>query len=171
MAASAIDDPVTPLISVESAIEVCASPPCMRPVSTVASFSRLVVMPELLRKLPARMNSGTASRAKFCVSVTVTWIGMVAGNSGCCRKNSVPEMPMAKAIGMPSSSRTVKAIRTISMGPFQPRHQQRGVIQAVHSTSAALSSTRSPCSTARTFNSVVMSRSMAPTGRLMVTHE
>ena len=34
-------------------------------------------MPELLRKLPARMNSGTASSAKFCVSVTVSWIGMV----------------------------------------------------------------------------------------------
>ena len=77
MAASAIEEPVTPLISVESAIEVCASPPCMRPVSTVASLSRLWVMPELLRKLPARMNSGTASSAKFCVSVTVSWIGMV----------------------------------------------------------------------------------------------
>ena len=36
-------------------------------------------MPELFRKLPARMNSGTASSAKFCVSVTVSWIGIVAG--------------------------------------------------------------------------------------------
>ena len=90
MAASAIEEPVTPLISVESAIEVCASPPCMRPVSTVASLRRLWVMPELLRKLPARMKSGTASSAKFCVSVTVSWIGMVAGSSGCCRKKSAP---------------------------------------------------------------------------------
>ena len=63
-------------------------PPCIRPVSTVASSSSWCVMPELLRKLPARMNSGTASSAKFCVSVTVSWIGMVDGSSGCCRKNS-----------------------------------------------------------------------------------
>ena len=82
IAASAIDEPVTPLISVDSAIEACARPPCMRPVSTVASLSRFSVMPELLRKLPARMNSGTASSAKFCVSVTVSWIGMVDGSSG-----------------------------------------------------------------------------------------
>ena len=79
-------------------------------------------MPELLRKLPARMNSGTASRAKFCVSVTVSWIGMVNGSSGCCRKNSVPEMPMANATGMPISSSTVKAMRTISMAyPIEAR--------------------------------------------------
>ena len=83
MAASAIDDPVTPLISVERAMEVWARLPCILPVSTVASLSRLTVMPELLRKLPARINSGTASSAKFCVSVTVSWIGMVAGSSGC----------------------------------------------------------------------------------------
>ena len=105
IAASAIDDPVTPLIKVESAIEVCASPPCMRPVSTVASLRRLCEMPELLRKFPARINSGTASSAKFCVSVTVSWIGMVSGNSGCCRKNNVPEMPIANANGIPISIR------------------------------------------------------------------
>src|SRR5262245_2896475 len=116
MLASAIADPVSPLISVYSAIEVWASPPCILPVSTVASLSRLWVMPELLRKLPARMNSGTANSAKFWVSVTVSWIGMVGGSSGCCRKNSAPEMPIANATGMPSSSSTVNAIRTISIG-------------------------------------------------------
>ena len=72
-------------------------------------------MPELFIKLPARMNSGTASSAKFCVSVMVSWIGMVDGSSGCCRKNTQPEMPMANATGMPISSRTVKAIRTSSI--------------------------------------------------------
>ena len=163
MAASAIDEPVTPLISVESAIEVCASPPCMRPVSTVASLSRLCVMPELLRKLPARMNSGTASSAKFCVSVTVSWIGMVEGSSGCCRKNSVPEMPMAKATGMPISSSTVKAMRTISIGvraAQQRRRPLRGRLRR-----ARRAARRAPSA------AVVMSSSIAPTGRLMVTHE
>src|SRR5262245_35490107 len=116
MAASAMEEPVTPLISVDSAMEVWASPPCMRPVRTEASLSRLWVMPELFMKFPARMNSGIASSAKFCVSVTVSWIGMVKGSSGCCRKNTVPEMPMANATGIPRSSRTVNTTRTVSIG-------------------------------------------------------
>src|ERR671918_2355011 len=40
---------------------------------------------------------------------------MVNGSSGCCAKNSAPEMPMAKATGIPMSIRTTKAIATISM--------------------------------------------------------
>ncbi len=159
MAASAMEEPVTPLISVESAIEVWARPPCMRPVSTVASLRRLWVMPELLRKLPARMKSGTASSAKFCVSVTVSWIGMVAGSSGCCRKNSAPEMPIAKATGMPIRRSTVKAMRTMSIGA------------AAQSTSTAWDCACSPRSSARTFSAVVTRSSIAPTGRLMVTQE
>ena len=158
MAASAIDEPVTPLIKVESAIEVCASPPCMRPVSTVASLSRLCEMPELFRKFPARINSGTASSAKFCVSVTVSWIGMVIGNSGCCRKNNVPEMPIANANGIPSSINTVKAMRTISM-------------MRAYSTSTAWLSSGSPRNSRAIFCQVVISSSIAPIGKLMVTHE
>ena len=42
IAASAMDEPVTPLISVDSVIDVCASPAGNRPVNTVASFSRVV---------------------------------------------------------------------------------------------------------------------------------
>ena len=61
------------------------------------------------------MNSGTASSAKFCVSVTVSWIGMVAGSSGCWRKNSAPEIPIANATGMPITISTAKAMRTINM--------------------------------------------------------
>jgi hypothetical protein len=40
------------------------------------------VIPDLLRKLPAMMNRGTARSAKFCVCDTVTWTGMVNGRSG-----------------------------------------------------------------------------------------
>ena len=99
MAASAIEEPVTPLISVESAIEVWARlPACVR---SAPSRAEELQMPELLRKLPARMKSGTGKQRKFCVSVTVSWIGMVAGSSGCCRKKSAPEMPIAKATGIP----------------------------------------------------------------------
>ena len=158
IAASAMEEPVTPLIRVESAIEVCARLPYIRPVSTEASFSRFSVMPELLRKLPARMNSGTASSAKFCVSVTVSWIGMVIGNSGCCRKNSTPEMPIAKATGMPISSRTVNAMRTRVTG-------------VSYNTSTAWFSGGLPCRSSRTFSAVVISSSSAPNGRLIVTQE
>src|SRR5688572_26147306 len=105
-------EPVTPLISVESAIEVCARPPFRRPVSTVARRSSACVIPALFIRLPARMNIGTARSAKFCVSVTVSWIGMVEGSSGCWRKNTQPEMPIANATGMPISRKTVKATRT-----------------------------------------------------------
>ena len=112
IAASAMLEPVTPLISVESAIEVCARPPLRRPVSTVARRKRFVVMPALFIRLPARMKSGTASSAKFCVSVMVSWIGMVEGSSGCWRKNTQPEMPMANATGMPISNSTVNATST-----------------------------------------------------------
>ncbi len=112
IAASAMHEPVTPLIRVDNAIETCARPPCMRPVSTVASVNSFSVMPEWFMKLPASTNSGTASSAKFCVSVIVSCTGMVEGNSGCWKKNTRPEMPIAKATGMPISIRIVKAIRT-----------------------------------------------------------
>ena len=72
-------------------------------------------MPDLFMKLPAMMNSGTASRAKFCVCVIVSWIGMVDGSSGCSRKNRAPDIPMANATGMPMTSRMTKAQATSSM--------------------------------------------------------
>ena len=112
-------------------------------------------MPELLRKLPARMNSGTASSAKFCVSVTASWIGIVEGSSGCCRKNTLPEMPIANATGMPSSRRTVKTIRT-------EQHQIRR-----RRDSRALR----PAQFVADLENVVISSSAAPTGRLIVTQE
>ena len=115
-------------------------------------------MPELLRKLPARMNSGTASSAKFCVSVTVSWIGMVAGSSGCCRKKSAPEMPIAKATGMPISRSTVKAMRTISIGAAAQNVDRLGLRVLAAQLGAHLQRGGD-------------SSSIAPTGRLMVTHE
>jgi hypothetical protein len=45
----------------------------------------------------------------------VSWIGIVEGSSGCCRKKTQPEMPMAKATGIPMSSRTVNAMTTQSI--------------------------------------------------------
>ena len=77
MAASAIAEPETPPISTASASDTCASPPFSRPVSTEASRRSCSVMPDLLRKLPAMMNNGTASRVKFWVCETVTCTGMV----------------------------------------------------------------------------------------------
>jgi hypothetical protein len=112
IAASAIAEPDTPPISVASRTETWARPPFSRPASTVASASSSRVMPEWLRKLPAMMKSGIASSAKFCVCDTVSWIGMVEGSSGCCRKNTQPAMPIANATGMPMTSSTAKAIAT-----------------------------------------------------------
>ena len=112
IAASAIAEPETPPINVASRIDTCASPPFRRPASTVARLSSSRVMPEWLRKLPAMMKSGIASSAKFCVCETVSWIGMVEGSSGCCRKNTQPAMPMANATGMPMTSSSAKATTT-----------------------------------------------------------
>jgi hypothetical protein len=108
-------EPQTPPIRVASAIETCASPPRSRPVRTEARLRSCSVIPDLFITLPATMNSGTASSAKFCVCDTVTCIGIVNGNSECWRKNSVPEMPMAKATGMPISNKTPKAMATMSI--------------------------------------------------------
>ena len=108
-------------------------------------------------KLPASTKSGTASSAKFCVSVIVSCTGMVEGSSGCWKKNTRPEMPIAKATGMPISIRIVKAIRT----------------SVIYRTSAAAapSASPSPRRSSRIFNSVVTSNSAAPTGMLIVTQE
>jgi hypothetical protein len=112
IAASAMADPDTPPISVARRIETCARPPLSRPASTVARLRSSRVIPEWLRKLPAMMKSGMASSAKFCVCDTVSWIGMVEGSSGCCRKKTQPEMPIANATGMPMTSSTRNAITT-----------------------------------------------------------
>ena len=61
------------------------------------------------------MNSGTARSAKFCACVSGICTMMVAGRLLCCTKNSAPEMPTAKAIGMPTIRKTINAMKTISM--------------------------------------------------------
>jgi hypothetical protein len=112
IAASAMADPDTPPMSVARRIETCARPPLRRPASTLARLRSSRVMPEWLRKLPAMMKSGIASSAKFCVCDTVSWIGMVEGSSGCWRKNTQPEMPIANATGMPIASSNTNAMTT-----------------------------------------------------------
>ena len=100
------------------------------------------------------MNSGTASSAKFCVSEMVSWIGMVEGSSGCCRKNTQPEMPMANATGIPISSSTANATSTQSTRAGPRRRAARW-----------------PFSSSASFRTVVMRSSSPPTTALAVTHE
>ena len=102
----------------------------MRPVNTDASSSSRCVMPELFMKLPARMNSGTASSAKFCVCVIVSCTGIVGGSSGCCRKKTVPEMPIANATGMPINSSTAKTRSTSSICEQADVTLGRGTVRA-----------------------------------------
>src|SRR3989337_225138 len=40
---------------------------------------------------------------------------MVSGSSGCWMKNSTPAIPIAKAIGIPITNSTAKAMTTINM--------------------------------------------------------
>ncbi len=81
-------------------------------------------MPVSFIRLPAKINMGIASRAKFCVSERTSCTGMVKGRMPpCCRKKVKPEMPMAKATGIPVSNRTAKTISTkVIVSPPLPFH-------------------------------------------------
>jgi hypothetical protein len=59
------------------------------------------VIPAPFIRLPARINIGTASNAKFCAWETVSCMGMVIGRLGFCRKKINPDIPIAKATGIP----------------------------------------------------------------------
>ena len=109
------------------------------------------------------MNSGTASSAKFCVSVTVSWIGMVDGSSGCCRKNSAPEMPIAKATGMPMQQQHRE-------GDEDDQHRHSGASRLSTDVHGAVLGALA-AQLGADLQRVVTSSSSAPTGRLMVTQE
>ncbi len=79
MAASAMHDPETPPMRVERMTFTWAREPRMCPTRTFARSNSRPVIPEPLSRFPAKMNSGTASRAKFWVWDTVSWMGIVKG--------------------------------------------------------------------------------------------
>jgi hypothetical protein len=61
------------------------------------------------------MNMGTASKAKFWVWEIESCMGMVIGRFEFCRKNMNPDIPMAKAIGIPVRSNKRKTQLTKSI--------------------------------------------------------
>ena len=83
MVASAMAEPVMPPIMAARTVLTWASPARRWPASTDESLISRWVMPDSLRRLPANMNSGMASRTKLCVWVRVSCTGMVNGRVGC----------------------------------------------------------------------------------------
>ena len=67
MAASAVDEPETPPMSVDMTTLVWAIPPYMWRVTIAASPRSLSVIPHRFIRFPANMNSGTASRLTLCI--------------------------------------------------------------------------------------------------------
>jgi hypothetical protein len=70
--------------------------------------------------LPASINIGTASNAKFCAWETVSCMGMVIGRLGFCRKNINPDIPIAKATGIPVRRNNANAHMTNSILKIPP---------------------------------------------------
>jgi hypothetical protein len=73
------------------------------------------VIPAPFIRLPARINIGTARSAKFCVWEIESCMGMVIGRLRCCRKNRNPDIPIAKATGIPVRRNNVNTHTTNSI--------------------------------------------------------
>jgi hypothetical protein len=77
----------------------------------------LKVIPVSFRRLAANIKRGIASNGKFCVCEIGSCIIIVKGSCGFCRKKTVPEMPMAKATGIPITRKMINRINTSSIFP------------------------------------------------------
>jgi len=130
-------EPHTPPMSVLSTTLTCARPPYICPVIAVANFTSRFVIPVSFIKLPAKINIGMASSAKFCVSERTRCTGMVRGRLGCCRKKMNPEMPMAKVTGIPSTSKATNTTKTHVMSvPPRLRQASRAWVLALEPSAA-----------------------------------
>ena len=155
IAASAIAEPVTPLISVDSAIDVWASPPFRRPVRTVASSQQVVRDARVVEEASGEDEQRNREQREV-LRLGDRELDRDGGRQlRVLQEEQAPEMPIANATGMPSSNSTVKAIRTSSI-----RSRRR---RGSRAASRAHSS--------RTLRNVVTSSSAAPTGMLIVTQE
>jgi hypothetical protein len=108
MAQSAMHDPETPPIRVDRRTFTCARLPRICPTRTFDRSKSLRVIPAPFIRLPASINMGTARSAKFCDWETESCMGIVIGRFRFCRKNIKPDMPMAKATGIPVNSNNNK---------------------------------------------------------------
>ena len=72
-------------MKVDSTVETCPRLPYMCPVSELASTTRRSVMPVRFIRLPAKMNSGIASRVKLCEAATTFCGRMLVGTPGVVR--------------------------------------------------------------------------------------
>ena len=116
IAASATAEPETPPMNVDRRMQTWASPPAIQETSTFeASISRSVI-PVLFIMCPARTKSGTARSGKLCDALATCWTPMEIGMKPEFRKKEKPAMPMAKAIGMPSTKSPKKTMERSSMG-------------------------------------------------------
>ena len=124
MAASATAAPETPPISVESTMQTCASPPAIHDTSVFEHLMSRVVMPEWFIMWPARMKNGTASSGKLCDAVATCCTPIETGIVPFVRKKVKPAMPIANAIGSPSSIRARKVSASSVTARLPLRHAQ-----------------------------------------------
>ncbi len=121
-------------------------------------------MPVSFSRLPASTNSGMASSMKLCVPESTSCTGIVSGRLPCCRKNAMPEMPNAKATGIPMSMNAANRMITSSMSASPSQ---------MSSVGPCATRSGSPCRAAwnrsRSLRTVDTSISAHPTGTLSVT--
>jgi hypothetical protein len=79
------------------------------------------VIPAPFIRLPASINIGIASNAKFCDWETESCMGIVIGRLGFCRKKINPDIPIAKATGIPVRRNNINAHMTNSIFKFSLR--------------------------------------------------
>ncbi len=136
MAASAMAEPDTPPINALRMTLTWARPPRMCPVNTEAKFISRWVSPVAFIRLAEKMSSGMANSGKFWVWEMASWTVKVNGSeSAYCKKNAVPEIPMATAMGMPVMRKTTNKIKTSSTFtpfPAQPSRCCRATSCRVH---------------------------------------
>jgi hypothetical protein len=115
IAASALAEPDTPLIRVDSTQESCPMLPYICPVITLANFSRREVMPVLFIKFPANINRGIASIVKLWLGLTTRCTTIDKGSCGFMKKNNVLDKAMENATGIPKASKNKKTMTTTSI--------------------------------------------------------
>ncbi len=107
-AVSATEEPDTPAKNVEATTFTTASPPLMKPTSTVARLTRRVAMPPSAMMAPASTKKGMASSEKSSVP---SEIFSITASSGMSTQKAAMRLasPSVYATGMPMAHRMAKA--------------------------------------------------------------
>ena len=115
---SAMVEPEMPEKMYSATTTAIARPPRIQPISACARCTRRTAMPPVSISMPAKTNSGIASRTKESTDWWICCMMTMSGKLPLHKSPASPAAPIANATGTPSSSKTMKTRMAM---PIMPR--------------------------------------------------